>query len=982
MKLTTKLGLGTSVLFSANLLAQTGGFKVEVFDQLGQPLTNTLVTLSSSESLIRKRGTTDAHGHVHFSGLAPSQQYQIALSKEGFKGIEVNSLPVYSGRKYTLSYQLKPAESELETIEILGNRALTHIDLSSSTVESAILLDLTESIPTGRSYQSYLQLVPGVKPSANGNPSSKSGVNYRDFGGEFGSSSDNIYLLDGINVTDNQNGGFGANINSEIIQEMRVITGGLPAEFEGGTGLVSQVTTKSGSNEFHGSVNYYFQNDNLVGSHDNLTGNEFSSFDMAFTFGGPIIKDTLWFFSSLQKKQTDTSIVQPETLSKLRKVEDKSTMSFVKLTWLPVKDGLMSFSFFDDPATITGSTEPFVLNNRDQVQKNGGDNYKLEYNHNWQNASVNLTYASHTSEYSRFAQNKTPLNDIAYQPSANLALSDTYLGGRGSDLKQFRKRKDLQLSVSYFLDTDQFGYHSIKFGTQHTTNNNNINEHFHGNASYSSLATDYAGLSLDEFTDASWVGRVNLSKSDYLSIINAMQTSDDAMRYLTWFDRDRNGSISAVELGQHLRFNSDKNNPNQALNLFRTYEEVANPINLKVTGKSVYLQDNIEWDRLFINIGLRSEQWQHHNSQGQTVATFGWDHAHRFNISYDLFGDGNTKVWYFNGVYNDPVRTNMTYFVGNVSGSKFADQIYVNDHWLTYRYRGGSQTAAAMFAPNFKTPYTKEQLLGFSSAIDNDMSIELTYTDRKTNNLVEDISVRLYSQLPSDSPFYRSREAFGLTTEHTPNFVMANLIGGYRTYQGFEAIFHKHKTDNWQFSASYTYGDAEGNSNSDGSVDFQGDFIWLDPRSPNQFGKQPGSIVHLVKAYGTYTFDNGVELGLVYNWNSGTRYSKTWQFAGRQLPVLGPESYEFASVTGQWIAPNSVGAFTSPSYGILDLRVKYQNTCGALECEFFLDVFNLLDHQAITKEQTLAAGNGKYKFGDAIDWVQPRRLYLGARVSF
>src|SRR3546814_9533713 len=52
-------------------------------------------------------------------------------------------------------------------------------------------------LPTGRTYQSYLQLVPGVKPSVDGNPSSKSGVNYSDVGGDIGISTDNVYYLVG-----------------------------------------------------------------------------------------------------------------------------------------------------------------------------------------------------------------------------------------------------------------------------------------------------------------------------------------------------------------------------------------------------------------------------------------------------------------------------------------------------------------------------------------------------------------------------------------------------------------------------------------------------------------------------------------------------------------------------------------------------------------------------------------------------------------
>src|SRR5690606_39499873 len=87
-----------------------------------------------------------------------------------------------------------------------------------------------------------------------GNPTSRSGVNYSDIGGAAGTSSDNDYLIDGVDVTDSNTGTFGANFNSEIIQEQQVITGGVPAEYAGGSGLISKVITKSGSDEWHGSL--------------------------------------------------------------------------------------------------------------------------------------------------------------------------------------------------------------------------------------------------------------------------------------------------------------------------------------------------------------------------------------------------------------------------------------------------------------------------------------------------------------------------------------------------------------------------------------------------------------------------------------------------------------------------------------------------------------------------------------------------------
>ena len=102
-------------------------------------------------------------------------------------------------------------------------------------------------------------------------------------------SRDNFYYIDGINVTDGVTGTFGANLNTEIIQEQQVLTGGIPAEYVGAPGLLSSVITKSGTNQLSGSVNYFFQNDGLVAENRNASDQEFSRFDTALTGGGPIV---------------------------------------------------------------------------------------------------------------------------------------------------------------------------------------------------------------------------------------------------------------------------------------------------------------------------------------------------------------------------------------------------------------------------------------------------------------------------------------------------------------------------------------------------------------------------------------------------------------------------------------------------------------------------------------------------------------------
>ena len=179
--------------------------------------------------------------------------------------------------------------------------------------------------------------------------------------------------------------------------------------------------------------------------------------------------------------------------------------------------------------------------------------------------------------------------------------------------------------------------------------------------------------------------------------------------------------------------------------------------------------------------------------------------------------------------------------------------------------------------------------------------------------------------------------------------------------------------------------DAQGNTNSDSNADFQGDVLFLDPRAPNQYGRQPGSISHIFKVAGSYRLFNRLELGGVYNWNSGTYASRTFRASGRNLPIriTAAEAYEFGGVKARWIADDTVGALENPAFGTLDLRAQYnQPLPRGTSLELFLDIFNALNDQATTREQDIVAGLAGVPFGEGIDWVSPRRYYLGARFLF
>ena len=969
--------------------SQTGTLRIDVTGDDGQRLPGATVTVSSPDSLVSRTGVTDAEGRVRLAGLDPATNYTVQVSAPGYSDYSVSNVAVVSGRDLSLGYVLVSGNAaggatSVDDLIVTG-RSLAAVDVTSATVGTTLTLDTIDSLPTGRSYQSFLQLVPGTKPGSN--PSSRSGVNYSDVGGTIGSSTDNVYYLDGVDVTDPSSGTFGANFNSEIIQEQSVIVGGVPAEYAGGSGLISRVVTKSGSNDWHGSANYYFQNDGLVAEDENNTSGGFSTYDTAITLGGPIIRDRLWVFGSYQKTFREDEVLNTTNGALLRTVEQESEYSFAKATWQVTDNDRLSVSWFNDPYETTGSNNPANLNNRDFVRIQGGDNYKVDYSRTMGDLLFNAYWFKHEGEVSNIAADQSVRDNVSFRGPGS-TLAQRALGGSGSNIQTFRNREEFGVNFEYFLDTS-FGTHTFKAGYSSSENAYAEDSTVPGDVTYNSMTIGQIGRSFADYTSAGpgWTTRP-LAQADIPRIATAIEGNAAALASI---DTNNNGQADTAEINA-MTFTDTAGNPYGNVNTYRAVRSVNGAYEVTSEGQVVYLQDTWTQGQLTVNAGVRAEKWDHFASDGSQTMSFDWDIAPRLSVVYDLNGDGRSKVFGFVGRYYDPVRNNMSDFAGALTGPVTDEQINVNGTWVTFRVRGGATTPDALFAPTTKTPYTDEYMFGYSTTIGSSIGVTASVTHRATRDILEDFDLALYSDPNATaadgaighafpgSPFYIPLSYFGYTSTPNSNYVLGTLPGGERNYTGFELTVTKFRTDNWFGQASYTHNIAEGNTNSDSNADFQGDWIALDPRAPNVYGDQPGNIKHQFKAYAGYEFDFGLEVSGVFNWNSGALYTPAQSISSRYFsPMSAP--YTFWGVTDTYLA-SKPGTETTPSYYTFDMRFKYEYDLPIGGVELFLDVFNILNNQAATDEMKLLSGSGQYSYQEANNWVSPRRAYLGVRYSF
>jgi hypothetical protein len=793
-------------------------------------------------------------------------------------------------------------------------------------------------------------------------------------------------------------GTFGANLNVEIIQEQKVITGGIPAEYVGAAGLISTVITKSGSNTYSGSGNYFFQNNNLVAANKNNPDNTFSSHDTAYTVGGPILRNSLWGFGSYRYIKNTQDVNAQDTRALLRTADTIAHQSFAKGTWAPTQRDLISFLWMNDPQTRSADTDPSIANSRIRERKQGGNRFSGTYQRVWSNLLVDAAYNDHQAELTDLAVNQAPRNTVAYQRATTRTLADEQLGGFGQNFPEFRPTKQARVFAQY-----QLGTHRLKAGYEWQQRGNDRDLLYvpsSDRSQYTSIANIYGSATAASIANSTlWSTRqfnVN-NASDYVGLINRINTLPNRAAFYSQYDTDGNGTITAAELGQSLLFNSTAGNPNGMLNYYRITMTNTGLQSQKFRANGFYLQDDFRVGaKLAFNVGLRAELYEHFSTTNQSIYQFPWTWAPRLSAAYDIRGDGTQKASAYWGRYFDPIRMDMSNFAGTTSGSTREEQVFINNQWVTYRVRGFSPIPDGLFAPSTKTPYTDELQLQYEIDLGRNQGASAVYYNRRTRDIFEDWDPGIYTRPSSyigldgrgdpnaPNSLFLGYDYLGFDPANPPvaNFFLGTLKGGERNYNGLELTYRKRYSDNWQAYAAYNYLDAKGNAVSDGNADFAGDVFWLDPRAPNMYGTVPGTIHHLFKAAGSYTTRWGLELGGTYSWNSGSIVNRTQLASSRRLPVQVSTPFLYGGLLEDWVAPDAIGAVQNPSWYKLDVRARYLRRISRYTAEFTFDIFNVTDNQGAIRIEDLAAGTGTNPFGSPIAWQNPRRALIGMRFSF
>ena len=290
-----------------------GRIELQVIDAAGASVPSAKVTIKDSrrQILIGAEGTTSPDGTLVYASLRPSL-YELTVEATGFRKAVLGNIELFSGATLRQSIKLELGQVS-ESVSVEANA----VQVNTADAQSARSISMREidTLPQlGRGPLALAALNPGI--SVDAGDQSFSRVN----GLRQGS---NNTRLDGIDVNDSVVPRFGLSLtpsNSDSVEEVRIITNGGKAEFGRSAGAQVEMVTRSGTNQFHGNAFEFLRNSKLNSNtfFNNAAGTARPKFNQSIyggSFGGPAIKNKLFFFANFQGTDSRQDVSRNRTVA-------------------------------------------------------------------------------------------------------------------------------------------------------------------------------------------------------------------------------------------------------------------------------------------------------------------------------------------------------------------------------------------------------------------------------------------------------------------------------------------------------------------------------------------------------------------------------------------------------------------------------------------------------------------------------------------
>ncbi len=306
-----------AITFSLSALAQStatsGSIKGSVSDAQGAVIPDAQVMVTDPATGAQRTATTDDHGGFTVANL-PVGAYRVTISKPGFRQYDERNVAVNVSTITNVIASMQVGNVS-DTIEVEADAV--QVQTTSAAVGEVVTGQQVTELPlNGSNFVQLTQLQPGVSHANNFNTANKGLLGGVDFSVNGNPVTNNLFLIDGANNNDvGSNRTILVYPSVDAIAEFKMLRNSYGPEYGQASGAVISIATKSGTNQWHGSLHYEGRND-AVGAEDyfakihndavtaaggSLPHNgkdELRRNDIIYSLGGPVKKDKLFFFFS------------------------------------------------------------------------------------------------------------------------------------------------------------------------------------------------------------------------------------------------------------------------------------------------------------------------------------------------------------------------------------------------------------------------------------------------------------------------------------------------------------------------------------------------------------------------------------------------------------------------------------------------------------------------------------------------------------
>lgn len=873
---------------------QTAQIQGTVTDDSGAALPGVTVEVVNARGQ-RFTAVTDANGGYRFPSLPPGT-YTIRATLAGMEA-GARDVLLRVGESPRVDLKMRVAAVS-EQITVTADAPL--VDITSSASSSTIPAEQFERLPRGRDFSSVVVQA----PSANQNDKA-GGIQI-----DGASGSENRFVMDGVDTTNPQTGVQGKTLVTTFVDQVQVKSAGYEAEFGGAMGGVINVITKTGTNDFQGTVGATYSDRAWGGSPrpilQALTSSTFRQFEPrrdeetvlepGFTLGGPLLRDNLWFYAGYEPWLVQTS----RTVNFTSGVTDTYEQDFRRDNWV---------------GNVSGSAGARFL-------------YKATFNNSGYSTENLLPSSLGTGNPRRdaYAPDDEFENWTASGYADFILSPQWFFSARGGRFHRDYRQSDISSDVRIIFSQNSPGLFPGIAGTA-----------LDRPLGFQNIPTNSLSQQdlyvRDNFNfDASWfpqfAGTHNIKAGVQLDNINNQVNRGQQNYLVTAFWRNGPGGS-----GGFCDFCIARGDYGSA-GVYR-FETTGD-----VTSENIgwFLQDS--WttfnDRLTLNLGVRTEQERvpsygspFYESTGDYAISFDYEDkiAPRLGFTYDVFNNGRSKAYGSWGRYYDITKLEMPR--GSFGGDKW---IYWNfsidspnwNQWtgcqnvtndpnvkptcpgMTLQYgidlRHASNDARnPLVDPDLKPMEAEEFNLGWQQQLTGTTAVGFRFVNKRVIRAIEDVGVLVVHDDGSASEeFFIANPGFGIA-QKILSPICANcpaMPKADRDYKGYEFEFTRRFTERWGVHASYLYSRLEGNysglANSDETTAtpgfartspnvsriFDSLFMLFDAQGREVTGPLGSDRPHQAKAQVTYQFPFGTGVGVNQYFYSGTPTTTELRFQG------------------------------------------------------------------------------------------------------